>query len=140
MIQLTPLQLRDKRITDKIPWTKARGFGVFLFCFVLFKAFASLNGSDLAPWAYLRETTLPKGDINARDIRRNINHKRLLNTLINAPSCAIRKQGKSYVWGGSGLHCQFFPPGWIISTNYKHAKTSPTEKIKPDSTSPPPQS
>ena len=121
--------------TDEIPWTKARRSDFF------FKAFSSLNGSDVVPWAYLRETTLPKGEINARDIHRNINHKQLLNTLINAPSCAIKKKEKSHVWGDSGLHCQFFPLGWIISTNYKCVETSPIEggkkkKQNPDSTSP----
>lgn len=83
---------------------------------------------------------MPKGEINARDIHRNINHKQLLNTLINAPSCAIKKKGKSHVWGDSGLHCQFLPLGWIISTNYKCVETSPIEGEKkkkiPDSTSP----
>ena len=83
---------------------------------------------------------MPKGEINARDIHRNINHKQLLNTLINAPSCAIKKKRKSHVWGDSGLHCQFFPLGWIISTNYKCVETSPIEggkkKKNPDSTSP----
>lgn len=59
------------------------------------RALSSLNGSGLVPWAYLRKTTLPKGEINARDIHRNINHKPLLNTLINAPSSTI-KRGESY--------------------------------------------
>jgi hypothetical protein len=59
-------------------------------CFL--KVFSSLNGSGLVPWAYLRKTALPKGKINARDIQRNINHKQLLSTLINAPSCEMKKR------------------------------------------------
>ena len=81
---------------------------------------------------------MPKGEINARDIHRNINHKQLLNTLINAPSCAIKKKGQSHVWGDSGLHCQFFPLGWIISTNYKCVETSPIEGGKKKSLTPHP--
>lgn len=109
---------------------------------VCFKAFSSLNGSDLALWAYLSETTLPKGEINARDIHRNINHKQLLNTLINAPSCAIKNKEKSYVWGDSGPHCQFFST-WLdyihsLQTCWNLSQREKKQKQKTDSTSPAP--
>lgn len=93
-------EVSDETIADRILRTRVRD-SFFQSIFIIKWIQSSSMG------IFRGETTLPKGEINARDIHRSVHHKQLLTALINAPSCAIKKRGKSYVWGESDLHYQF---------------------------------